>query len=173
MADRNNEWKALWDNAQRKRYFLICVSTTLLVAIAQPVLTGQVYGETQSIELLSSLKSSSLYFGNALATVSATILALMLTLLSMTHKLDAEFDGAIYRGIRLVGLISTITFVVSLVLLLCLSLPVGEFENIPAGWYKGLYYTISTLNILLSGLMIIGVLVLFDTISTLINKLAP
>lgn len=173
MADRTNEWDALWSSSKRKRYVFVCLIVTILIALGQPLLTGQVYGEAEAIALLSSLKDSSLYFGNAIATASATILALMLTLLSMTHQMDAEFDRSVYKGIRLIGLISTITFIAAVFLLLCLSLPVGEFENIPSTWFRALYYIISTLNVFLSGLMVIGVLMLFDTITTLIKKIAP
>ncbi len=173
MADKTNEWNALWSTSKRKRYVFICLSVTLLIAVGQPLLTGQVYGETEAVELLSSLKDSSLYFGNAIATASSTILALMLTLLSMTNKMNADFDRSVYKSIRLIGLISTITFITSVALLLCLSLPVGEFDNIPSGWFQALYYTIATLNIVLSGMMVIGVLILFDTITSLIKKIAP
>ncbi|MEL6160292.1 MAG: hypothetical protein AAFQ40_00765 [Cyanobacteria bacterium J06623_5] len=173
MLDDISTWQVLWKNSKRRRYIYLGLSLTLLVAIVQPTLIGQIYSEAQAINLLKGLQSSSLYFGSAIATASATVLALMLTLLSMTNRLEAQFERSVYDGIRLVGFISTVTFITSVILLLCLSLPVGEFEQLPPGWFKGLYYILSTLNGFLSSLMIVGVLILFDTIKTLIKKLSP
>lgn len=151
----------------------MCIGITALVAIVQPVFSGQIYSKAEALDLLEGLQNASLYFGSATATASATILALMLTLLSMTSQVDTQFDRSTYSGIRLIGLISTMTFVGSMLLLLSLSFPVGEFEKVPTQWFRALYYILSALNGFLAGLMIVGVLVLFETISLLINKIAP
>ena len=97
----------------------------------------------------------------------------MLTLLSLTSQVDTKFDRSTYKGIKVIGDISTATFVGSVALLVLLSLPIGEFEAINGRWYEGLYYTLATLNGVLSGLTIVGVLVLSDTLKTLIKSLAP
>ena len=97
----------------------------------------------------------------------------MLTLLSVTHQSEISFSHSTYRGIRLIGFISTATFIGAVMLLLALSFPIGEFQTIDDRWFKGLYYTLSIMNGLLAGLMIIGVLILFDTITTLIKELSP
>ena len=165
--------KSIYRDFKYRRYLAIFLGIAAFVVVAQPFLIGNIYSDAKAIELLQGLKSSSLYFGSAIATTSATVLALMLTLLSMTNKSDTSFDKSTYRGITVIGFISTATFVGAILLLLCLSLPVGEFENIPDGWFKALYYTISTLNGMLSGLMIVGILILFETVSVLIQKLSP
>ena len=173
MSNGMKAWAVLWRNTNRRRHLYICLAVIALVATLQPMLVQQVYSQTEIRELLNSLRDSSLYFGSATATASATILALMLTLLSMASQIDKEFDRSVYQEIQLIGLISTVTFILSLILLLCLSLPVGEFDQIPLAWFKALYYVISVLNGVLSGLMIVGVLTLFDTIKLLIRKVAP
>ena len=165
--------KALITNTKHRRYAYLSASIAAVVAIAQPILTGSIYSEAQSIQLLEGIKSSSLYLGSAIATASATTLALMLTLLSIASKADTSFEYNTYKGIEIIGRISTATFIGSVVQLLLLSFPVGEFKNIPPTWYKGLYYVLSTVNGLLTGLMIVGVLILFDTIVTLIKELSP
>ncbi len=173
MSEKITAWKLLWCDSKRRRYVFLCIAVTLSVTVVQPILVGSIYSGAKAVELLQSLQTSSLSFGAAIAKSSATILALMLTLLGMTDKLDTNFDRAFYGSIKLIGLLSTLTFIGSVLLLLGLSLPVGEFKNIPGWWYMLLYYAISALNGLLAGLIIIGVLVVFDTIIVLIKKLAP
>ena len=146
---------------------------TAVVAIVQPLLTGRIYNEAESLQLLEGIRESSLYLSSAIATASVTTLALMLTLLSLASQADTDFDYETYKGIELIGRISTATFIGSVTQLLILSFPLGEYENIGEAWFKGLYYALSSLNGLLTGLMIVGVLVLFDTIITLIKKLSP
>ncbi|MBE9116473.1 hypothetical protein IQ249_11235 [Lusitaniella coriacea LEGE 07157] len=165
--------KSVYHNPTLRRSLLICAGITAFIIIAQPYLVGSIYSSAKAVDLLKGLQSSSLYFGSAITTASATVLALMLTLLSMTNKSENEFDGSVYRSIEIVGLISTATFIGAVLLLLCLSLPVGKFDNIPPGWYRGLYYTLSTLNGLLSGLMTAGILILFDTVRLLIRDISP
>ena len=165
--------KTIFRKAKNRHYFLICFSVMLLVAIAQPLLTGRIYGEAEAVDLLESIKGSSLYFGSAVATASATILALMLTLLSVTSQVETSFDRSTYKGIRVIGALSTITFIGSVLLLLLLSLPIGEYDSIGKVWYAFLYYVLCTLNGLLAGVMIFSVLILFETITTLISRLAP
>ena len=97
----------------------------------------------------------------------------MLTLLSLASSADTEFEYDTYKGIELIGRLSIATFIGSVTQLLMLSFPVGEYENIGGIWFEALYYTLATMNGLLVGLMIVGVLVLFDTIITLIKKLSP
>ena len=162
----------IFRNARTRRYLIVCSSVTALIVIGQLLLVGSIYSEAKAIDLIKGFQSSSLYFGSSIATASVTVLALMLTLLSMARDAKTSFDESIYRGIEIIGFISTITFVGAVLLLSCLSLPIGEFDNIPAGWFEILYYVLSTLHGCLAGLMITGVMILFDTIHTLIRKLS-
>ncbi|EDX84266.1 hypothetical protein S7335_1963 [Synechococcus sp. PCC 7335] len=146
---------------------------TVAVAVVQPLLTGRIYSEAESLQLLEGIRESSLYLSSAIATASVTTLALMLTLLSLASRADTDFDYDTYKGIELIGRLSTATFIGSVTQLLMLSFPIGEYENIGEAWFKVLYYMLSSLNGLLTGLMVVGVLVLFDTIITLIKKLSP
>lgn len=165
--------KALIRHKKHRSYAILCVGVTLTVAVVQPLLTGRIYSETQSLQLLEGIRESSLYLSSAIATASVTTLALMLTLLSLASSAETDFEYDTYKGIELIGRLSIATFIGSVTQLLLLSFPVGEYENMGGVWFKALYYTLSTINGLLVGLMIVGVLVLFDTIITLIKKLSP
>ncbi len=77
---------------------------------------GQIYSGAKAIDLIGQLTQSALYFGSAIATSSATTLALMLTLIGMAHRSEAEFDGLssfwfiwLYRVLfAMVGLLSAL-----------------------------------------------------------------
>lgn len=109
---------SVWRNSKRRCLSFICSAVIILLASTQPLLIGEIYIDVEAVELLKGLQSSSLYFGSAVAGGSATVLVLMLTLLSITNKLDVEFDRSSYGGIKLIGLISTVTFIDSVILLL-------------------------------------------------------
>ena len=165
--------QSLVENTKHRRYTLLCIGVAVIVAVVQPLLTGHIYSEAQVTQLLEGLKDSSLYLGSAIATASATTLALMLTLLSLASQADTSFEYETYKGIKLIGQISTSTFIGAVTLLLLLSFPIGEFKNIDPIWFKTVYYVLSAVNGLLVGLMIVGVLILLDTITTLVKELSP
>ena len=62
------------------------------VALAGQWLLGSIYSGYEARQFLESMSSSALYFGSAIVTASATILALMLTILSLTSQSDDDFD---------------------------------------------------------------------------------
>ena len=97
----------------------------------------------------------------------------MLTLLSLASNAETSFEYSTYKGIEIIGRLSATTFIGAVVQLLLLSFPIGEFANIDPRWFQGLYYLFSTVNGILTALMIVGVLILLDTIVTLIKKLSP
>jgi len=92
---------------------------------------GAIYSAAEAIELIDALSQSALYLGTAVAGSSGTILALMLTLIGIVKRTDSDFDDDIYRRINLVGLHSTVALIGAVILLLLLSLPVGEYNKIP------------------------------------------
>ncbi|WP_233995765.1 hypothetical protein [Erythrobacter sp. SD-21] len=53
---------------------------------------GRVYGAAEAVDLLNALSRAGLYLGSAIATASATIIALMLTLIGMIRRINTDFD---------------------------------------------------------------------------------
>lgn len=156
-----------------RHHLWVALAIGVFVAVLQPYAIGYIYGSAKAIQLLNALQNPSLFFGSAVATSSATILALMLTILSLTHNVRAEFEKEIYDSIRAAAVISTYTFLGSILLLLLLCLPVGEFDQIPGDWFKYIYYLLSLLNGLLAGLMASIILILRLTVLHIITKLSP
>ncbi|MFN7118717.1 MAG: hypothetical protein ACK4TA_18100 [Saprospiraceae bacterium] len=156
-----------------RRHLWIALTIGLFVAILQPYAIGYIYSSAEARELLYALQNPSLFFGSAVATSSATILALMLTILSLTHNADKQFGKDLYDNIRAAAVISTYTFLGSILLLLTLCLPVGEFKEIPGNWFQYIYYILSLLNGLLAGLMTSIILILRMTVLHIITELSP
>ncbi|MBA4803014.1 MULTISPECIES: hypothetical protein [Euryhalocaulis] len=145
----------------------------VVVVLGVKFLIGGIYGVRAALDLISALQQTSLYFGAAIATASATIMALMLTLLGFARRGDTEFDEWVFRSINRISTVAAFTLGGSILLLLMLQLPVGEFEKIPHGWYSSLYFILVTLIALLAGLMISTVLMLLSTVRYVISHLTP
>lgn len=145
----------------------------LLAAFGAWFAIGRVYGQSEALNLIDNLSRSSLYFGSATATASATILALMLTLVGMTKRSEADFDNKVYRSVFRVSIYATVTLCGSVVLLLVCTIPVGEFERVPSQWYSWLYHTLFAGIGLLSAMLVATILLLYFTIRRVIIAITP
>ena len=134
---------------------------------------GSIYSSGEAIKLVEALISSGLYLGAASATASATILALMLTITGMVRRLDAEFDRDVYWRINLVSKSATVSLMASLLLLLALVFPIGEFEKLPVDWYAWLYNGLFSITVLVIALLATTVALLYATIHDVIAKVTP
>lgn len=155
------------------RWALIGGLLTVGISLAVRFFVGRVYGGAETIKLIQALADSSLYLGAAIATSSATILALMLTILGLAKEANNDFNIKLYHRIDVIGLLSAISLCGAILLLLLLSLPVGQFDNLAPGWFTGLYYTLVVLIAGLSGLLISTILMLFSTVRSIIASLTP
>ena len=155
------------------RYVVAGGFAATLIAGMQWVFNGIVWNDAQALDLLQSIQQPSLYYGAAVATSAATILALMLTLLGLTGRSDTRFDRQVYESIQRVGLLSSITFCIAILLLLVLALPIGEFETLPDNFYPVVYNLIAGLNAALAGVLISAILMLYSTIGQVLGTFVP
>ncbi|MCA1748190.1 MAG: hypothetical protein LC634_01155 [Sphingomonadales bacterium] len=154
-------------------YALLGGLLVLLLAAGAWYAIGSIYYQSEAIELIESISRSALYFGAAVATGSATILALMLTLVGMAARAESEFGDEVYRSVYHVAIFATVTLCGAVILLLICCFPVGEFENVPTRWYRWLYHTMFAGVGILSALLVSTVLLLFLTIRQVISGIAP
>ncbi|QIG79087.1 hypothetical protein [Stakelama tenebrarum] len=134
---------------------------------------GQIYSGAKAIDLIGQLTQSALYFGSAIATSSATTLALMLTLIGMAHRSEAEFDDDFYRNIYHIAVLATGTLAGAVLLLLMLTMPVGEFDGLSSFWFIWLYRVLFAMVGLLSALLVATVMLVFMTIRRVITGITP
>ena len=144
----------------------------LAVALGVNSLAGTIYNSAEAREMVDALSTSALRFGAAIATSSTTVLALMLALVGITRNADMNFGGGLYQRVKRLCRLSTVALCWAIFLLLILSLPVGEFENLPGQWYTVFYWLLVSLISGLTGLAITVVLMLYNAIEHVIETLA-
>ena len=149
------------------------VAVVCLVGLGARVAIGRIYSSGDALALLDALSSSGLYLGSASATASATILALMLTLIGMVRRSEREFDGGIYEKVLRIAKIATASLMTSLVLLLALVFPIGEFEGLPNSWYRWMYDGLFAATVATVGMLAATVMMLYQTIHTVIAEITP
>ena len=134
---------------------------------------GNIYGSGEAVVLLESLSRSGLYLGSASATASATTLALMLTLIGMIRRSEEDFADGTYRNIDRIAKLATASLMASLLLLLVLVFPIGEFDDIPSNWYPMLYEFLFGGTVLVVALLAATVVMLYRTIRYVIAQITP
>lgn len=134
---------------------------------------GRVYGATEAIVLIDALSRAGLYLGSAVATASATTIALMLTMLGVIRNVDEDFDRTTYRSISNIAKLATVSLLTSLLLLLAFVLPTGEFEKMPAQWFSTLYEGLFATTVVMVALSAATVVKIYVTIQRVISRITP
>ncbi|MEL7728717.1 hypothetical protein AAG612_04205 [Citromicrobium bathyomarinum] len=161
----NNKHTLLWP--------VLAFSTFCLIGLGAREAIGTVYGAAEARDLLEALSRAGLYLGSAIATASATTLALMLTLIGMLRRIDTEFDQQTYKQVTRIAVLSTATLMISFLVLLAFTLPIGEFENLPSGWYNYLYTALFALTVAMVALAATSVTIVFMTIHSIVTHITP
>lgn len=144
-----------------------------MIALSAQWLVGQIYSGWEARRLLEAVISSALFFGSSIVTGAATILALMLTMLGLTKSWDDDFDALFFKRIERIGLVATISLILGVLLLLFLSIPIQESDDVPSSWFTTIYYILISYIAVLSGLIVGVVLMLFNAITSLIDVVRP
>src|SRR5205085_9497203 len=70
---------------------------------------GRIYSGSEARNLLEAMINSALWLGGSVVTASATILALMLTMLSLSDQSKIDFDKYFFKRIEQIGILTTIS----------------------------------------------------------------
>lgn len=144
-----------------------------VIALFGQWLLGQVYSGYEARRFLEAMSSSARYLGNSIVTASATILALMLTLISLVDQADRTFERSFFKRVERIGFLAAIELIGGILLLLFLSIPFSESDEVPGVWFTALYYFLIVFLALLSGLLVAIVLMLLNTITSTIEAIRP
>ena len=124
--------------------------------------------------LLEGMLPSVRFLCSAVMTSTATILALMLTLLSFSSGQSGKFKSTHYNRVRQIAQIDSVTFAAALVLLLLVSVPLAESSSdVPANLYTVVYYLTVLYTAGLGGALITIVVMLYNAIIDLISVVHP
>lgn len=154
------------------RWALVGGLVATVVALAGLTAVGQVSG-FEARRLLDATLPSLRFLTSTIATASTSVLALMVTVLALTHAMDHEPDEIHFRRIRQISWMAGFAIAASVTLLLFLSIPLDTSEEVVREWYDWVYYAILVLASVLGGMMITLVLMLLNTVRGLVRALAP
>ncbi len=145
----------------------------LLVGVAGHYANGSIYSTLRAQEMIEALSQPALYLGSAIAGSAATTMALMLTLLGLVRRADAEFNASMYHRVYRISQLSAVLLAGSVVMLLVMTMPIGKFDQVPSAWFPTLYKVHYWMVVCLSALLVAMITLLFSTIRTLIAKVTP
>jgi hypothetical protein len=117
--------------------------------------------------LLESVLPTVRFAASAYIGGGATVLALMLTLLTFSISHDLEFRSSHYRRIRDISWLTASVIAASVLLLMFLSFPIGE-ADVEQQWYLWVYYAVLLGGAITGGVFIAVVLMLFYAVRGLI-----
>ena len=127
--------------------------------------------EAQS--LLEASLPTTRFLCSSVMAASATTLALMLTLLSLSAGVERDVKKSHYERIRQIALVDVVAFIGATLLLVTLVVPFGEASEIPSGWYIAIYYATSLLAAVLGGMLVAVMLLLYAAVRDLIATVGP
>ena len=155
------------------------IRTDLRIALSGGVVAALVMGAIvfvvgtvnsgQARALLEASLPTTRFLASAVMTVSATTLALMLTLLSLSTGVDRDLKKGHYERIRQIAFVDVVAFVAATLLLVGLVVPISDATEIPSAWYVGIYYTMSLLAAALGGTLVAVMLLLYAAVRDFIG----
>lgn len=128
-------------------------------------------GTASSMEargLLESILPTIRYATSSYVAGGATVLALMLTLITFSITHDLDFKVSHYERIRDIAALTTVVIVSSVALLMFLSFPLGQ-ADVTRGYYIWVYYAVLLGSAITGGMFIAVVLMLFYAVRGLIG----
>lgn len=153
--------------------FSACV-IGLVVALAiasAAVVLGNV-GDTEARRLLEAIIPTSRLFCSSILTVSATILALMLTMIGLGHNADRNLAADHYHRIIKIALYDAILFSLAAVMFVLHCVPVYESDSLPPWWYPTIYYGVLVASSLLAGGAVSIVTLLYLAVKDVVEVVA-
>lgn len=106
---------------------------------------------------------------NTIVLASATILALLLTLLGISTGTKSRIKPAHYKQVLTIAKFDTVLFVSALILFQFFNIPITESENLPTEWFAYIYWATLFFSSLISGFMVTVILLLYTTVTNIIT----
>ncbi len=160
-----------FENRTDLRHALIGGGIAAIVGFGGMALVGTV-SSYQAERLVQAALPSVRFLASTLAAAAATIMALMLTMLSFTGGHDGAFKETHYRRLRQISTLCSILIAASVLLLLFLAIPIEESEEVQRRYYV-VYYAISLGAAAATGLLVAIVMMLNYAIRNLVGVFIP
>lgn len=144
---------------------------TTLFAVGVMLLVGQV-GDYEARLLLEATMPTIRFLSSSVMTASATVLALMLTMIALSAEAEAELTGVHYQRIQQVSFMAVVALIAAIAVLMILTFPLEESEEL-SSFYDVVYYTVMGMSAVLGGMMVALVLMLLNAIRELVQLFHP
>jgi len=141
---------------------------SLAVILTGSFLLGELSGYEAKVLIKNSLSGLNMLC-NTIVLASATILALLLTLLGLSSSTKSKLKDDHYRHVLLIAKVDTAVFIFSLMTFLLFNLPITESDNVPENWFNIIYYCSLAISSILSAALIVVVLMLYNTVVNIIR----
>lgn len=141
---------------------------SLAIILTGTFLLGKLSGYEAKVLIKNSLDGLNTLC-NTIALASATILALLLTLLSLSSGSKSELKKDHYKNVLQIAKLDTGVFIAAVISFLVLNLPITEGDSVPENWFSTIYYISLGISALLSAALIVVVLMLYNTVVNIIK----
>lgn len=132
------------------------------------VLLGNISGY-EAKDLLSVSLSGLNMLCNTIVLASATILALLLTLLGISSGSSSNLKESFYMQVLSIAKFDVVLFISALIMFQFFNIPIMQSDNVPTAWYDTVYWITLTTTSIICGMMITVILMLFNTITNMIS----
>jgi MFS family permease len=141
---------------------------SMMFLLLGTILLGKLSGY-EAKELIKNSLSGMNTLCNTVALASATILALLLTLLSLSANSKSKLRKDHYKHVLQIAKLDTVVFVAAVVSFLLFNLPITESDQVPDNWFNLVYYSSLAISSMLSAALIVVVIMLYNTVADLIK----
>lgn len=154
------------------RRALIVGVVVAALGLASQILLGTIYGN-EARSLTQAVIGPARSLAGGIITASSTVIALMLTILSLRTQSDSQFEASFYDRIKSTAWLGALALSSSIVFLLLLSIPIPESGAQPQEAYTIYYYLVIGSAAVLAGLFVAVVMLLYSAVESVINAVHP
>lgn len=129
-------------------------------------------GGFQALRLIEAALPTTRFLASTAIAVGATTIALILTLLSINLTTELDFSDSHYRRIGYITRLSIVTIVVSTLVLIAVTVPIEEVEEL-IRYYDTMYYLLAASTAIVGGSLIATALLISETVSSLVRVVRP
>lgn len=144
---------------------------SFLVFMAVAIGVGRV-GDREALSLLESTLPTLRFLCSSAIGASATVVALMVTVLGLSFRMDSKLRPEYFDRIGLIGALCVGVMAGAVTLLLVLCVPLGETEEFTT-WYSAIYYSVLTIASLLGGALVATTVALRTVVVSLVAAAHP
>jgi hypothetical protein len=154
------------------RQAVLFATVITAVTLASSLIVNVSSGSEARI-LLSAMLPSIRFLSSAVMTAAATTLALMLALIGFGQGGKGKLTALHYERVEQIARWNCIVFVAASSLLLFISIPLSESQDVPTNWYRLLYYSILFYSGLVTATLSFVICLLYTAISCIFDAFHP